>query len=771
MCGIYFKLCKEINSLEFENFMKLKHRGPNKSVFQCVQNEDYSVIYGFHRLRIVGSIDYHQPFIQNGIYVLCNGEIYNYKSLISNYGLSPKTDSDCEVVLLMYKKYGIQKTLQLLDGEFAFIIYDTTKNVVYCARDPFGVRPLFVNIEKNSTILITSEAKAQCKQCEQLVPGMYYEYTYSNGINRPLEISLIKHMYYEFPKSLSVFSNSKLKEFLEYSVYNRIHNAEKDIGFLLSGGLDSSLVLSIAMKYLPKTKYPIRVFSIGYSNIKNEVYDTPDVKRAIEVVKYLKDKYGNNCIDHHIVSYNHTTAMNVLNKVIYMLESCDITTIRASIPMYILAGYISKLTNVKIVMSGEGSDELFGGYIYFKYAPNSIEFENEKKKLLKQIHLFDGLRADRMISAHGLELRVPFLDKRLVNYVLSIPLNTSSANYDTVEKYLLRNAFDEDYLPSSIIWAQKEAFSDGVGHSWIKNLKDTIEARNSINLLNWKLITLTELELNSEYYASVDSKYLNFDVRKELFLNYFYFKEADIICLQGIDLQMLNVILDIPHYQKNYTKIDNESYIVTMYVEYLQHQTSDICQFKNVNMYLYSINLPFGLICLFNNSNLQNIDLFINVDLNSNENIRNEQYETIVYNINEIKRSFSHETRFRIVVCGDLKTNLFENSEFVDCFGSNTDTTNHKTETRDNFTLVNNFKIIKSEYAFGNYVEYPNQNCPSIYVPLITKLCNVTEKEYYRAICKQNYSTDLVPYLWLPNWISTNDEPSATVLPNYSVKV
>ena len=512
MCGIYFKLCQDIDSDEFSNFMKLKHRGPDKSTFSFIQNENFSVIYGFHRLRIVGSIEYDQPFIQDGVYVLCNGEIYNYKSLISNHNLSPRTDSDCEVILLLYKKYGIQKVLQELNGEFAFIIYDSTNNTIYCARDPFGVRPLFIS-NKQDTLQLSSEAKAQSEECKQVQPGMYYTFKVTANKNNVL-ISESKQEYYEYSKVLSTFTSSKLIEHLEMAVYKRVFQTNRNIGFLLSGGLDSSLVLSMAMKYLPRNRYPIQVFSIGYVN-SNLEFDSPDITRAIQVVKFLKAKYGESCIEHHIVKYNQTNALSVLNSVIYMLESFDITTVRASVPMYILSNYISKKTNVKIVLSGEGSDELFGGYIYFKYAPNETEFLNEKIKLLKQIHFFDGLRADRMISAHGLELRVPFLDKNLVSYVLSLPISVSTEKYNEIEKYLLRSILNESYLPNSIIWAQKEAFSDGVGHSWIHNLKSSIENNNTFKVISWRLLSSSDIELNSEYFTNIDKKYLHFDFRKE----------------------------------------------------------------------------------------------------------------------------------------------------------------------------------------------------------------------------------------------------------------
>jgi asparagine synthase (glutamine-hydrolysing) len=460
MCGIYFLgVNSDFNYSEVvKNFQKIKHRGPDQSVIENFEKDDWKFFIGFHRLAIIGIENGRQPFFIDGIYLICNGEIFNHRDLVKRYNLKLKSNSDCEVIIHLYKLYG-EKVLDMLDGDFAFILFDTNVGEIVFARDIIGVRPLFYE-KNNNGIQIGSELKSlSSEKAVEVLPGYIYRY---NIKKLNLNMRIYKNLVDETRKNLT-FVLAEIKRLLTLSVHKRLES-ERDIGFLLSGGLDSSLVLSIASEILPEKQF--HAFSIG--NL-NDI--SPDIQNSKTVVNYLNIKYsdkmkGKDKIVHHIVNFDYKKALKNLQEVIYYTETFDITTIRASTPMWILCKYIKENTDIKVLYSGEGSDELFGGYLYFYYAPGDIQFEIETRKIVDELYMYDVCRADRSVSSNGLELRVPFLDKEFVKYVLNISGSIRRPIKDfRMEKWVLRESF-KGYLPESILWLQKAAFSDNAGYGW-----------------------------------------------------------------------------------------------------------------------------------------------------------------------------------------------------------------------------------------------------------------------------------------------------------------
>ena len=437
MCGILAIFGEEVDVPPH----LLTHRGP----------DDYnSVIIGkcrmdFYRLKINDMSDMGmQPFVRGKEMLVCNGEIYNHRSLRTGNEVSK---SDCEVILPLIKDCGIMKALDEMNGDFAFAWTDGKR--VMAARDPVGVRPLFYTRYSDDSIAFASEVKALLflkSQIHVFPPGHVYDsyiddfVCYHNGywkLNTTIETGFVR----------------QIREQLTYAVIDRLANTERDVGFLLSGGLDSSIIASIAARKIGK----IKTFSVGLEG-------SPDLEAAKKVAAYIDS-------DHTEVVFTPEEGISHLKDVIRTLESYDTTKVRASVPMWILCKYIKENTNCRYIFSGEGSDELLGGYLYFHKAPNVEAFAYENMRRLRLIHQFDGLRADRCASAHGLDLVVPFLDKHFVNLCMSINQNEK---IDTIEKKPLRQAFD-GYLPDYILWRQKDGMSDAVGTEWVKKLKEHAE--------------------------------------------------------------------------------------------------------------------------------------------------------------------------------------------------------------------------------------------------------------------------------------------------------
>ena len=502
MCGIFGYICSRPNDMGLthsplptlvnmggENYS----RGPDGCIVREIRTDEYYICAQFHRLSIVGVQNGDQPFVSKdgSIWVMVNGEIYNYQSLIINHQLEVETKSDCEVVLKLYDKYGIEKTINLLDGVWAIVIFNTIDGEVHFARDMWGVRPLHYATglkmfsKEHSAIAdlaVSSTAKSlKNENYDWVLPRIIY--TFKRGDDGFFQLSMkpyVNLIYRNICDSQEIESKNISKQYqgmlndgvlipylFREAVIKRIVNTERPVGFFLSGGLDSSLVLATAMEYLwslpsPPTD-PIDVFSIGTKGF------SADLEASQTLVSWLKNRYGDNSIKHHIVDFNNWN-YETLKELIYTIETPDVTTVRASMPMYLLSKYVRDNTQVKIIMSGEGSDELFGGYLYFRNAPTHVDFETESRRLLLDLYKFDVLRCDRSVSSCGLEVRVPFLDRDLSTYVLDTDTYLKMpqrVDRNKIEKFLLRRLF-EGVLPSDILWRVKDGMSDGVGKGFQK---------------------------------------------------------------------------------------------------------------------------------------------------------------------------------------------------------------------------------------------------------------------------------------------------------------
>lgn len=487
MCGI-FACFNDDSTKDYRSyFERLKHRGPDNSTYQTI--DSYFQI-GFHRLAIVDPFENsNQPFISDDWVVVCNGEIYNYKSLVHDFNLSTKltTGSDCEVILALLNHLSPRLIAEALDAEFVFIAYNKKTKNCYVARDTYGVRPLFYGRSSNSWYF-ASECKALAFL--QDVKPFPPHYLLQISPTHPTWISYSEHIKLT-NNSSNIYNN--INNLLHKAVQKRLQS-DQPLGCFLSGGLDSSLVASIAQNNYPNLQF----FTIGLEN-------SVDIEAAIKVIDFLKVPKHN----HHVIYFTVEEGFNALKDVIYHLETYDITTIRASVPQYLLSKYIKKNTNIKVLLSGEGSDELFAGYQYSKLAPSPSELRQDTIRLLRELYLFDNLRTDRTTSAFGLEVRVPFLDKELVSYVLSLDDKLRMCNTQKMEKTLLRDSFRyENLLPNDILYRRKEAFSDAVsasvGKSWYEMLSDLIDNVVDDNeFINNKFTVNKPLTKEAYYYRKI----------------------------------------------------------------------------------------------------------------------------------------------------------------------------------------------------------------------------------------------------------------------------
>lgn len=428
------------------SFEKTKYRGPDASKIMKIGKATLC----FHRLAIMGLHEEGmQPFVYGDRAVICNGEIYCFrpikKELEKEYTF--KSDSDCEIILPLFAKKGVEMFKEL-DGEFAMIIYDGDGLVA--ARDPIGIRPLFYGYLKDGSIIFASEAINLVGLCDKVLPfppGHYYK---DGEFVRYADLTTVK----EYSKDDLKKTCETIREKLIKGVEKRL-DADAPLGFLLSGGLDSSLVCAISAKILHKE---IRTFAIGMEK------DAIDLKYAKKVADFIGAK-------HTEVYMSREDVLEALEEVIRILGTYDITTIRASMGMYLCCKAIHEQSDIKVLLTGEISDELFG-YKYTDFAPSALEFQKEAKKRVDELYMYDVLRADRCISANSLEARVPFGDLDFVKYVMSIDPEKKLNTYN-MGKYLLRHAFETDnILPEEILWRQKAAFSDAVGHSMVDDLKE-----------------------------------------------------------------------------------------------------------------------------------------------------------------------------------------------------------------------------------------------------------------------------------------------------------
>ena len=455
MCGftVYTGSDKMIKLSVAHDFKKVKYRGPDNS-----HTEDFGENgwIGFHRLKIIDvSNNGNQPLVHENIHLVCNGEIYNYKQLKEKYSNSYefKSDSDCEVIIPLFLEKGIVRMAQELDAEYVCVIYDSKQKKYFAARDPIGIRPLFYGYSKKGEIMFASEMKVLHDLCDEVKPfPPGYVYDGSEFIQYRDIAHVDKYVDEDFEE---IYKN--INSLLTKAVEKRLQ-ADVPVGFLCSGGLDSSLVCAIAARMLNK---PIKTFAVGINE------DPIDTKYAKIVADYLG-------ADHTEVLFTRQDIFDTLSTLIYNIETWDITTIRASMGMYLICKYITENTNIKVLLTGEISDEIFG-YKYTDFAPSPEAFQQEAQKRLREIYMYDVLRADRSISSNGLEARVPFGDLDFVQYIMSIPPE-KKMNFTGVGKYLLRKSFEGDYLPHDILYREKAAFSDAVGHSVVDYLKAYAES-------------------------------------------------------------------------------------------------------------------------------------------------------------------------------------------------------------------------------------------------------------------------------------------------------
>ena len=449
MCSIMGYMGKDLSEEEFKvYFDKTISRGPD---MQRIEKKE-GVILGFERLAIMGLDESGmQPFNFNGNSVVCNGEIYGFRSIkkeLEKDGYEFKSDSDCEILLPLYEKYGLEMFAKL-DAEYACIIFDKEKNSLIAARDPIGIRPLFYGYPKDGEIVFASEAKnlvGLVKEVFPFPPGHYYADGKFVSYRDMTEVEKV------ITDDLEIICKN-IHDKLVAGIEKRL-DADAPVGFLLSGGLDSSLVCAVAAKVLNK---PIRTYAIGMNT------DAIDLKYAKEVADYIGS-------EHTEIIITKEDVIKALPEVVSILGTYDITTIRASIGMYLICKAIHETTDVRVLLTGEISDELFG-YKYTDFAPNAKEFQDEAAKRIRELYMYDVLRADRCISSNSLEARVPFGDLDFVSYVMSIDPEKKMNVYNK-GKYLLRHAFEGDYLPESILMREKAAFSDAVGHSMVDYLKE-----------------------------------------------------------------------------------------------------------------------------------------------------------------------------------------------------------------------------------------------------------------------------------------------------------
>jgi len=530
MCGIfYFQTVarlslKALKTLQ-ENLILSSHRGPDKTIFV---NDDTRA-WGFHRLSINGldpSAD--QPFYLKKCRLICNGEIYNFRDLIQEFGLENeyKSGSDCEIIIHLYRKIGISETLRRLDGVFGFVLYDYENGVTYVARDPVGVRSLYIGVTRHDgcfgrdysdltclsinpyyyAMCVASEMKSIHAICETIVQfpaGCYMEYTGEEITDG----TAIFRTYYDYAyiryKSGDLFKKTdtlsllecQLKEIevdysypvmdmygkdpmlVEEGICANIRNlptkavikrlmSERPVGCLLSGGLDSSLVTAIVSRELKRTSphTVLNTYSIGLEG-------SVDLMWARRVAEHL-----GTC--HHEVALSEDEFLNSIFDTIYQTESYCTTTIRASVGNYLISKYIQEQTEDVVIYCGDMSDEIFGSYRGFLKAPSDADFHRENERMIRDVRFFDLLRSDKSISGAGLEARVPFADKEFLTYVMTIPPQFKRFTDERMEKYLLRKAFqNEGLLPENVLWRRKEAFSDGVsaangGKTWVQMIKE-----------------------------------------------------------------------------------------------------------------------------------------------------------------------------------------------------------------------------------------------------------------------------------------------------------
>ena len=501
MCGIVCALDLKqdsdfLRSQVLEMSKKVRHRGPDWSGIYGTKN----ALLAHERLAIVDPASGNQPIFSEdrNLILAANGEIYNHRVLKENLSVDYnfQTNSDCEIILALYKEKGVD-FLDDLNGIFGFVLYDETNDQYLVARDHMGIIPLYMGWDKFGTFYIASELKALegvCNKIEIFPPGHFL----FSGDSKPVRWYKRDWMNYK------AVSNNKtdlklLQDALEDAVHRQLMS-DVPYGVLLSGGLDSSITSALAKKYSKNriesddqkaAWYPqLHSFAVG-------LIGSPDLKAA----RLVADHIGS---IHHEVTFTIQEGLDAIKDVIFHLETYDVTTVRASTPMYLLARVIKSM-GIKMVLSGEGADEIFGGYLYFHKAPNAEEFHKETVRKLEKLYQYDCLRANKSLAAWGIEGRVPFLDKEFIDVAMRINPKDKMIDKNKMEKWVLRKSF-ESYLPPSVAWRQKEQFSDGVGYDWIDSLKELVDIKVSDEMFSNAKFTFpfqTPMSKEEYFYRSI----------------------------------------------------------------------------------------------------------------------------------------------------------------------------------------------------------------------------------------------------------------------------
>ena len=501
MCGIVCAFDLKQNSEDLrtqilEMSKRIRHRGPDWSgIF-----DNDKAIMAHERLAIVDPASGKQPLFSpdKQLILAANGEIYNHRSLRKQFESTYdfQTQSDCEIILALYKEKGVD-FIDDLNGIFGFAIYDVEEDAYFIARDHMGIIPLYIGWDQNGTFYVASELKALesvCTKIELFPPGHYFH----SKDGKFVQWYKRDWKEYDAVKDNET-SIQEIKEALESAVHRQLMS-DVPYGVLLSGGLDSSVTSAIAKKYAQKRVesgdttdawWPqLHSFSVGLEG-------SPDLAAAQKVADHIGTV-------HHEIKFTIQEGLDAIKDVIYNLETYDTTTIRASTPMYLMARVIKSM-GIKMVLSGEGADELFGGYLYFHKAPNAKEFHQETVRKLDKLHMYDCLRANKSLAAWGIEGRVPFLDKEFMDVAMRINPQDKMINGERMEKWVVRKAF-EDMLPESVAWRQKEQFSDGVGYSWIDTLKEIVEKEVSDEQMknaHFRFPVQTPLNKEEFYYRTI----------------------------------------------------------------------------------------------------------------------------------------------------------------------------------------------------------------------------------------------------------------------------
>ena len=501
MCGIVCALdikqdSEILRTQVLEMSKKVRHRGPDWSGIHSSKN----ALLAHERLAIVDPKSGNQPIFSSDrkLILAANGEIYNHKILNDNLKINYdfQTNSDCEIILALYKQKGIN-FLDDLNGIFGFVLYNENTDEYLIARDHMGIIPLYMGWDKFGTFYIASELKALegiCNKIEIFPPGHYL----SNKSPKPIKWYKRDWMNYD-----AVSNNQTdliaLQDALEQAVHRQLMS-DVPYGVLLSGGLDSSITSALAKKYSKnriesddqkQAWYPqLHSFAVG-------LVGSPDLKAA----RLVADHIGS---IHHEINFTIQEGLDAIKDVIFHLETYDVTTVRASTPMYLMARVIKSM-GIKMVLSGEGADEIFGGYLYFHKAPNPEEFHKQTVRKLEKLYQYDCLRANKSLAAWGIEGRVPFLDKEFLDVAMRINPRDKMINKEKMEKWVLRKSF-ENYLPESVAWRQKEQFSDGVGYDWIDSLKELVDKEVSEEMFNNAKFTFpfqTPMSKEEYFYRSI----------------------------------------------------------------------------------------------------------------------------------------------------------------------------------------------------------------------------------------------------------------------------